>query len=76
MILPHDVPYFGKHTFFFQMKGRTKLTFIQDEIKVFTFKSFAKSLVKKESYFLSSYISNEILFAIFFTCIGKVTLRE
>lgn len=54
VILSHDGPYFGKHTFFFQMKGKTKVAFIQDEIKAFTFKNLTKSLVKKESYFLSS----------------------
>lgn len=43
------------------MKGRTKLAFIQDEIKAFAFNRLAKSFVKKESYFLSSYKSNAIL---------------
>lgn len=70
--MPHDEPYFRKYTSL-QIKERTKLAFIQIEIKPFTFKSFTNALLKTESFL--SFMSKNIMrfhILIFFIYLRKL----
>lgn len=72
--MPYDEPYFGKHTSF-QIKGRTKLAFIQNEIKAFTFKSLTKALWRKNHFLCLTTNLMRYYIPIFFTYLGKGDIK-